>query len=183
MTRMAGHDTKSQFIKQHINKKTTTGGLEFTVYISILWGATFSSITYHEILDFLYIFWHLKPCYYLALWAYPTRPACLFSSIKICQHTAQRNIFPPWNIHQLLGQHYFSLEISQLPNFRNLFSWTYQTPEYGRVNTQYITVKYRGLILCATWPALGSDDLNLDQSAASIQILPEPNAGHVTRFL
>ena len=26
---------------------------------------------------------------------------------------------------------------------------------------------------------LGSDDLNLDQSGTSIQILPEPNAGHV----
>ena len=32
------------------------------------------------------------------------------------------------------------------------------------------------------WPALGSYDLNLDQSGTSIQILPEPNAGHVTRF-
>ena len=43
-------------------------------------------------------------------------------------------------------------------------------------------LKYRGLILQATWPALGSDDLNLDQSGMSIQILPEPNAGHVTHF-
>ena len=30
-------------------------------------------------------------------------------------------------------------------------------------------------------PALGSDDLNLDQSGMSIQILPEPNAADVTR--
>ena len=43
-------------------------------------------------------------------------------------------------------------------------------------------VKYRGTILRVTWPALGSDDLNLDQSGTSIQILPEPNAGHMTRF-
>ena len=43
-------------------------------------------------------------------------------------------------------------------------------------------VKYRGPILRVMWPALGSDDLNLDQSGTSIQILPEPNAGHVTRF-
>ena len=32
-----------------------------------------------------------------------------------------------------------------------------------------------------TSPALGSDDLTLDQSGTSIQILPEPNAGDVTR--
>ena len=44
-------------------------------------------------------------------------------------------------------------------------------------------LKYKGPILHVTWPALGYDDLNLDQSATSIQILPEPNAGHVTRFL
>ena len=43
-------------------------------------------------------------------------------------------------------------------------------------------LKYRGPILRVTWPALGSNDLNLDQSGTSIQILPEPNAGHVTRF-
>ena len=35
-------------------------------------------------------------------------------------------------------------------------------------------VKYRGPILRVTSPALGSDDLTLDQSATSIQILPEP---------
>ena len=44
------------------------------------------------------------------------------------------------------------------------------------------TVEYRGPILRITWPALGSADLNLDQSGTSIQILPEPNAGHMTRF-
>ena len=44
-------------------------------------------------------------------------------------------------------------------------------------------LKYRGLISCVTSPALGSDDLSLDQSGTSIQILPEPNAGHMTRFL
>ena len=43
-------------------------------------------------------------------------------------------------------------------------------------------VKYKGPILHGTWPALGSNDLNLDQSGTSIQILPEPNAGHVTHF-
>ena len=35
-------------------------------------------------------------------------------------------------------------------------------------------LKYRGPILRVTSPALGSDDLTLDQSATSIQILPEP---------
>ena len=30
--------------------------------------------------------------------------------------------------------------------------------------------------------SLSSDDLNLDQSGTGIQILPEPNAGHMTRF-
>ena len=45
-----------------------------------------------------------------------------------------------------------------------------------------ILLKYRGPILRVTWPALGSDDLNFDQSGTSIQILPEPNAGHVPRF-
>ena len=35
-------------------------------------------------------------------------------------------------------------------------------------------LKYRGSILCVTSLALGSDDLTLDQSAMSIQILPEP---------
>ena len=44
-------------------------------------------------------------------------------------------------------------------------------------------VKYRGPILRVTSPALGSDDLNLDQSGTSIQILPEPNAFQVTRSL
>ena len=43
-------------------------------------------------------------------------------------------------------------------------------------------VKYRGPILSVTSPALGSDDLTLDQLGTSIQILPEPNAGHVTLF-
>ena len=42
------------------------------------------------------------------------------------------------------------------------------------------TVKYRGPILCYTWPALGSNYLNLDQSGTSIQVLLEPNTGHVT---
>ena len=42
-------------------------------------------------------------------------------------------------------------------------------------------LKYRGLILCVTSPALGSDELSLDQGT-SIQILLEPNAVHVTRF-
>ena len=37
-------------------------------------------------------------------------------------------------------------------------------------------VKYRGPILRVTSPALGSDDLSLNQSGTSIQILPEPNA-------
>ena len=36
-------------------------------------------------------------------------------------------------------------------------------------------------MLRVTSPALSSDDLNLDQSATSIQILPEANAAHVTR--
>ena len=35
-------------------------------------------------------------------------------------------------------------------------------------------LKYRGPILRVTSQALGSDDLTLDQSATSIQILPEP---------
>ena len=51
------------------------------------------------------------------------------------------------------------------------------------VNTkQSKYVKYRGPILHVTSLALGSDDLNFDQSATSIQIFPEPNAGHETRF-
>ena len=37
-------------------------------------------------------------------------------------------------------------------------------------------VKYRGPILRVMSPALGSNDLSLDQSGTSIQILPEPNA-------
>ena len=37
-------------------------------------------------------------------------------------------------------------------------------------------LKYGGPILCVTSPALGSDDLSLNQSGMSIQILPEPNA-------
>ena len=43
-------------------------------------------------------------------------------------------------------------------------------------------VKYRGPILRVTSPALGSDDLSLDQSGTSIKILQEPNAVtcHVT---
>ena len=35
-------------------------------------------------------------------------------------------------------------------------------------------IKYRGPILRVTWSALGSNDLSLDQSATSIQILREP---------
>ena len=45
-----------------------------------------------------------------------------------------------------------------------------------------VVVKYRGPILRVTRPALGSYDSNLDQSGMSIQILPEPNTGHVTRL-
>ena len=37
-------------------------------------------------------------------------------------------------------------------------------------------VEYIRPILPVTSPALGSDDLSLDQSGTSIQILPEPNA-------
>ena len=40
----------------------------------------------------------------------------------------------------------------------------------------HVLVKYRGSILRVTWTTLGSDDLNLDQSWTSIQILPEPNS-------
>ena len=47
--------------------------------------------------------------------------------------------------------------------------------------TQF-SVKYRAPTLCVTSPALGSDDLSLDQSGTSIQILPEPNAVHETSF-
>ena len=39
----------------------------------------------------------------------------------------------------------------------------------------YTFIKYRGPILRVTSPALGSDDLSLDQSGMSIQILPKPN--------
>ena len=46
-----------------------------------------------------------------------------------------------------------------------------------------LCLKYRGPILCVTWPALGSNDLHLEQLDMSNQILPEPNAGHVTLFL
>ena len=45
-----------------------------------------------------------------------------------------------------------------------------------------LDLKYREPILCVMWPALGSNDLKLDQSGTSIQILPEPKAGHVTRL-
>ena len=41
------------------------------------------------------------------------------------------------------------------------------------------TVKYRGPILRVTWPVLGSNDLSIGMS---IQILPEPNAGHMTQI-
>ena len=37
-------------------------------------------------------------------------------------------------------------------------------------------LKYRGPILSVTSQALGSDDLGLDQSGTSVQILPEPSA-------
>ena len=37
-----------------------------------------------------------------------------------------------------------------------------------------MNVKDRGPILQVMWPALGSDDLNLDQSGTNIQILQEP---------
>ena len=46
-----------------------------------------------------------------------------------------------------------------------------------------IFLKYWGPILRVTLPALGSDDLSIDQLGTSIQILPEPNTGHVTHFL
>ena len=51
-----------------------------------------------------------------------------------------------------------------------------------KATLQYQKVKYRGLILRVMWPALGSYDLNLDQSGTSIQTLLEPKAGHVTHF-
>ena len=53
---------------------------------------------------------------------------------------------------------------------------------WGTIFDVHISTQYRGPILRVTWPASGSDDLNLDQSGTSIQILPEPNAGHVTLF-
>ena len=49
---------------------------------------------------------------------------------------------------------------------------------HNKDNTRFTNretpLKYRGPILHVTSPALGSDDLTLDQSATSIQILPEP---------
>ena len=47
---------------------------------------------------------------------------------------------------------------------------------HGQDNSYLINFEFcfKGLILRVTWPALGSDDLNLDQSGTSIQILPEP---------
>ena len=43
-----------------------------------------------------------------------------------------------------------------------------------KTNERICLLKYIGPILHVTWPALGSDDLNFDQSGMSIQILPEP---------
>ena len=43
-------------------------------------------------------------------------------------------------------------------------------------------VKYRGPILHVTSLAIGSDDLTLDQSVTSIQIILPESAGHVTQF-
>ena len=45
-----------------------------------------------------------------------------------------------------------------------------------KANHNVRKIKYRGPILRVMSPALGSDDLSLDQSGTSIQILPEPNA-------
>ena len=46
----------------------------------------------------------------------------------------------------------------------------------GVVNSDLqFLLKYRGPILRVTSPALGSDDLSLDQSGTIIQIFPEPN--------
>ena len=45
--------------------------------------------------------------------------------------------------------------------------------DFSREN-ELLQLKYRGPILRVTSPALGSDDLTLDQSPTSIQILPEP---------
>ena len=67
---------------------------------------------------------------------------------------------------------------SIIPKYPNIFfTENAKKGMPSSVNTkQSKYVKYRGPILRVTSLALGSDDLNLDQSAMSIQILPEPNA-------
>ena len=44
-------------------------------------------------------------------------------------------------------------------------------------------LKYRGPILPVTSTALGSNDLNLDQSGTSMQILPEPDIHPLFHYL
>ena len=60
----------------------------------------------------------------------------------------------------------------------NLFVLFKTFMNHNKDNTRFTNretpLKYRGPILHVTSPALGSDDLTLDQSATSIQILPEP---------
>ena len=56
----------------------------------------------------------------------------------------------------------------------DFYNWSLFSKE--RFWLQNLQLKYRGPILRVTSPALGSNDLSLDQSATSIQILQEPNA-------
>ena len=62
------------------------------------------------------------------------------------------------------------------------FWWTQSYLQIFLARVFPTLLKYRESILHVTWPALGSNDLNLDQSGTSIQILLEPNAGHMTLF-
>ena len=49
-------------------------------------------------------------------------------------------------------------------------------PTWAKIYIHGIRLKYRGPIIRVTSPASGSNDLSLDQSGMSIQILLEPNA-------
>ena len=95
-----------------------------------------------------------------------------------------------------LGVHIFNARYFEGSSFAYLLSkiwgckWTScipsstvpeQTTVYNGLKSflkqySHFYVKYRGPILHVTSPVLGSDDLSLDQSGTSIQILIEPNA-------
>ena len=111
-------------------------------------------------------------------WTYDQLNTFSLTFLLFTQQTSQKEGKKVFNLSEV---HFYRSNFIQNPYFRRCCPGPFNELVL-RTSTFPFRLKYRGPILRVTWPALGSADLSLDQSGTSIQILREPNAGHVIYF-